>query len=425
MKILFLVDYMLPKATTNAICVKNIAKKMVNDGNNVFICSYGNKKFDGLNEEEMNIFFVRPSLSRIFLNKSLECKNLILSKVYNYIGKFLNRLSRIIFFPLYPIVSYNFSRRWSNKITKLVKKYDIECIISTAAPNDSIYAGYLCKKKNPNLIWIPYYLDSGSNLLPGSSFETIKKYLQKKYQKWENKVFSYADGIIIMVGHESYYRQILSNKIFEKVYISNVPLFTDFVDDSINKFSEPNKHNEIWMYAGSMRGSYYDPHTIIDFFNLYNSKNNNSFLKLFGSTDQQSYIKNCCMNGRIKWYGNVNHDILNNEYLNADILVYYINGSLDSVSGKFFEYIKYGKIIIYVGDSNDINANLVKQYDKGIVVPKIDDSNMNELLLKISKLKIKLIDKDKLLKKFELSTPEYTKNIINKIVKEKRNEINK
>ena len=421
MKILFMVDYWAPKATTNAVCAKNIAQELIKKGNEVYVCAFGNGKQKDLDDNGIKVSFVKPTLARLFLTKSKETKNKYYAKLYKLMGLILNRLRRFILFPLYPVVSLSLAHRCSKKITKMINIYNIDCVISVIAPDDSLYTGYLCKKANSSVVWIPYYLDNGSNLLPGASFEKVKAMLKKKYQKWENKVLEKADGIIIMKGHEKYYRKTLSDENLKKLQVANVPLFV--ISESIEE-KEKKADNEVWMYAGNMSGKYYDPHTIVDVFNKYN-KNNKAYLKLFGPTDKISYVESASKNSNIKWYGNVSHDKLVSEYLSSDVLVFYINGVLDSVSGKFFEYLKYEKIIIYIGDKNDINANLVKKYNKGII---ISNANRHEDIKKtsseINKLKKRKIEKEKLLKVYEKSTPEYSIKLITKIMEGKYNEIN-
>lgn len=421
MKILFMVDYWVPKATTNAVCAKNIAQELMKKENEVYVCAFDSGKQNDLNDNGIKVSFIKPTLARRFLNMSKETKNKYCAKLYKVIGLSLNRVRRFILFPIYPIVSLSLAYRWSKKITKMIKKYNIDCVISVISPDDSLYTGYLCKKANPSVVWIPYYLDNGSNLLPGASFEKIKAILKKKYQKWENKVLEKADGIIVMKGHEKYYRKILSAKNIKKLQVADVPLFV--ISESIEK-REKKDSREVWMYAGNMCGKYYDPHTIIEVFNEYN-KNNAAYLKLFGPTDKISYVENVSKNGNIKWYGNVSHDRLINEYLNSDVLVYYKNGILDSVSGKFFEYVKYGKTIIYIGNENDINANLVKKYDKGIIISNADKrEDIKKLFSEINTLKEKKVEKDMLLKNYEKSIPEYSVKLIIKIMEGKYNEIN-
>lgn len=421
MKILFMVDYWVPKATTNSICVKNIAQELMKNSNDIYVCAFNNKKQKDIVDNGIKVSFIKPTLARIFLNMSKETKNKYWARFYKLIGLILNRVRRIILFPLYPIVSLNLSYRWSKKITKMIKKYNIDCVVSVIAPDDSLYAGYLCKKANPSVIWIPYYIDNGSNLLPGVSFEKLKSMVKKKYQKWENKIFEKADGIIVMKGHEKHYRETLTTKNLKKLQVADVPLFV--ISGKIKNKTQKNS-KEIWMYAGNMCGIYYDPHTIIDVFNEYN-KDNNAYLKLFGPTDKISYVENACKNNNIKWYGNVLHDVLVNEYLNSDVLVYYKNGILDSVSGKFFEYIKYGKTIIYIGNEEDINANLVKKYNKGIIISSTKtEEEIRKLSSKISQLKEKEVEVKSLLNTYKESTPEYSAKLIIEMMEGKYNEVN-
>lgn len=379
-KILFLTDMWSPQPTANAICVKNIAHVLQERGWNVYVNAFsggdGKKSeiYDGIHIE-----YTRPALSRQLITRSNFVSEGRKKKIISACGIMLNRLTRLLFLPCYPITAPIFTLLWSIKVSKQIERNDIDTIVSVNAPLDSVATAYLVKRKHPKLRWISYYIDGGSNYGKEQNFLAVKKRLQNKSVKWENKVLSYADKIVIMEGHSRFYKSILCDENLEHVEILNVPLFSVHVveDGKRQENHYKSSDKEIWTYMGTIRDGFYNPQKLFAWFLKY-SNTHNAELHLYGSTNMDDFLKKNCDEKHIFYHGVVSHDRVDEILRNSDVLVYFRSERLDSVSGKFFEYLMYRKPIVYFGPKSDINWMQLVKYPLGIAIDNETEKQTKE-----------------------------------------------
>ena len=415
MNILFLTDYWFPQMTANTICVQNIAEELQRTCNKVHVCAYSEGQQTPDTVEDIRFSYIRPSFARRLLQQSKHCNNKSLARLLALAGTTINRIRRLILLPFYPVVSFSVPRRWSKKVSEIVQKDKIDVVVSVIAPDEALYAGYLIKKNNPSIDWKVYYIDAGTNILTDTSFEGLKKALQNKAKKWENKMLKLASKVVVMEGHADYYRHTLSSENAKKLRIGNVPLLKiGTVSAPAQTISKNDK--EKWVYTGNLSGLFYDPKPLCEFFIQYRKKHLNAELHLYGPSDHREYLESV---GKIQcgifWHGPVNHDEIPMILSSADLLVYFNCRQLDSVSGKFFEYLGYGKRILYYGSQGDINSNQIRKYNSGLVVDMNDP--MEDNLRKTEEFLLKhhdsdTVDVEYLKAAFTLNLPETTAKFI-------------
>lgn len=369
-KILFLTDMWSPQPTANAICVKNIACVLQDRGWDVYINAFAGKH--GQKSEMqggIHIEYTRPALSRRLIIKSNLISDEKRGKIICDCGVLLNRITRLFFLMCYPITAPLFTHLWSKRVLRQIISNEIDTIVSVNAPLDSVATAYLVKRKYPKVKWIAYYIDGGSNYGKEQNFLAVKKILQKKSVKWENKVLSYADKIVIMEGHSNFYKCVLNESNLKHVEVLNVPLFStravEYKELVQTNYKTNNK--EIWTYMGTIRDGFYNPEKLFAWFLKY-CKTHNAELHLYGSTNMEGYLKKNCDGKHIFYHGVVMHSQVDEILRNSDVLVYFRSERLDSVSGKFFEYLMYHKPIVYFGPKNDINWMQLVKYPLGIAI---------------------------------------------------------
>ncbi len=401
-KFLFLTDMWSPQPTANSICVKNIATVLKQRGWEVYINAFeGKPNQNSETVDDVHIEYTKPALSRQLMIKAMFTAEAKKKRVLGNTGIFLNRVTRIVCMPFYPIVSPMFTKRWSKQIIRQIKENGINYVVSVNAPLDSIAAGYLVKKTCPDVKWIAYYIDGGSNYGKEQAFLKLKKKLQNKSVKWENRVLTVADKIVVMEGHSKFYTNILKSDNISRLAVLNVPLFniqrTQF-DESLRN----NSDKEIWTYMGTIRDGFYDPSKFFSWFLKY-TKSHNAELHLYGSTNMDDYLQHNCDNKRIFYHGLISHDCVDSVLRNSDVLVYFRSERLDSVSGKFFEYLTYHKPIVYFGPKDDINWKQLEKYPLGIAIDQDTGEQTNEFGVILNSSDI--ISDDTLEKIFYTSTP--------------------
>lgn len=376
MRILFLTDYWFPNMTANAICIRNISEELINQNNQVFVSAYYDKNSQNM-QGEIIFSFIKPSLARRLLRASQRVDNKTKAWVYSKLGKLMNRIRRALLIPFYPVTSLTVPFRWNKQANAFIKKHDIDTVVSVVAPDESLFAGYLIKKSNPNIKWIVYYIDSGTNILHGTSFEKAKKLLHAKAIRWENRVLMKAEKIIVMEGHYSYYLNTLNDMNRKKLYVANVPLLIKNKDNIHLSYSNKNKVQK-WVYTGNISGDFYNPQCMCEFFLAY-CKEHDAELHLYGVSDHKGYltrVQEKCP--KIIWHGPVSHEDALKAQAEADVLIYFKCGRLDSVSGKLFEYLSLRKPVVYIGADDDINAQQLEKYRKGLVL-NYQDSVLNQV----------------------------------------------
>ena len=376
MKILFLTDSWFPNMTTNAICVKNIAEELIAEGHKVYVCAYGDAN-QPTERYDIQFSYIKPSFARRVLNAAqYRYKSGLKSKLCGIIGKTLNRIRRIVLLPFYPIVSFSVPRRWQRRTNDLIVAEGIETVVNVACPDESFYAGFLIKSQHKNVRWVVYNIDAGTNVLNGTSFELVKRLLQRKAVNWENRILKQADKIIVMEGHSSYYKDILSDDNRKKLNVADVPLLPN-IKDFKTIIVDNKKDIQRIVYTGNMNGIYYDPKPLCDLFVEYCSIRS-AELHLYGPSTHSEYLQRIMgKHNNIIWHGIVSHDEVVRVQSEADVLIYYKCVALDSVSGKLFEYLRQAKPIVYLGPSNDINANRLSKYKHGLALSINDGAISN------------------------------------------------
>ena len=370
MRILFLTDYWFPNMTANTICVRNISEELLKQHNQVYVCAYDGKNAKD-EQDGIRFSFVKPSLARRLLRAAQNAKNNSEAHILSTLGKLMNRTRRAFLLPFYPITSFSVPFRWRAKANDIIREHGIDTVVSVVAPEESLYAGYLIKKSNPSINWIVYYIDAGTNILPGTSFEQAKKGLQNKAVRWENRILKEAEKIVVMEGHYPYYLKTLNDTNRRRLYSANVPLLRIKRENACLSYRNNNDVQK-WVYTGSINGIFYDPKPLCEFFSTY-CQDHDAELHLYGPSDHKEYLmkaqKKC---SRIVWHGPVSHEDALNAQEEADVLVYFKCGRLDSVSGKLFEYLVMRKPVVYMGLNDDINAKQLEKYKRGLILNSND-----------------------------------------------------
>ncbi len=413
-KILILTDTWEP-ASANVTCVKNVLDCLPQDIQ-VSVSAFEGP-VTGLPEKYKNLDFHRitPTYARqlYYLSDAVAKTNPLHSKRLKIAARFLSKLNRIINIFAYPITCKKFSIKWAKHIETLLKRQHVDSIISVCAPEESMYTGYLLKKKYPHIQWLIYLIDEGSHMQFSGNFYYVKKMLvNKSMRQWRNFIKA-SDGIIIMKCHESHYRLPFFKEVQDKIMVLDVPLLqtdisgtttTTNIEDNFN----PNMEN--WIYTGNLNSIYYNPEPICNIFLKY-SENKNAMLHFFGRGDATDYIIKMQEKypTKIKFWGFLPHDQLSFYLKKADVLIYWRSKPMSSVTGKFFYYLSYAKPVIYfTTEKRDVNTPYVNEYTSGLIVCFSDSldkqiTQINDFLRQKS-----TVDKEQIKQLYYLNTPQAT-----------------
>lgn len=389
-KILVMCGMYHPNYSANGICVKNIIDEFINRNYDVTcICNdYGTFKNNDI-QDGCKIFRIKRKLLQrmedYFASKKL--------KSFLKITSFLKQIQLFFNSWRWPFVSKAYTYRFYKKACKLHKKNRFDIVISVYCPIDSLYAGYLLKKKYEKIFFIPYYLDALAGGWGPKSWSEEKTNERMRY--YEEKIDSVSDLIISMKSSKKYH---VSNEILnynKKRYYLDVPL----LKESVTRAKEAKKNNTYGLFVGNMSSSHRNVRFILDFFLQYCKKYNIDFY-LIGDTKSNNNFEQYenDSNGRIKYLGKKGRDEVAALEKNASFLVNIGSINPNTVPGKIFEYFSYNKPIISTYSiDNEPSIIYLKKYgnyyllnEKNIITDQVLESVNSFLNSNITKKRVNI-----------------------------------
>lgn len=341
-KILFLLGKYFPKSSANGVCCKNIVDECKRQGMEVTcvinsdVTRPNHEYIDGV-----EVFRIKP---RLFYRMIDWCEYNSASKwakILRPIARMLNKVQLGFMSPFWPLVSPGYTYRFYRQGKKLLRTGNYDIIVAAYTPIDSARAGYLLKKKFPQVKYVPYYLDALAGGWGPSSWS--KKRIERHTRKWEAKINSVADVAVSMMSAKNYHENNPLpdvNRVFLDVptfVTSDIPCVKD----------KPKNAGIVVLYAGSINYPQRNPLPILDAFASFDPKYNIRLL-LMGPCNCKSLLDSYSekSNGRIKYMGTASHEQVLEEEAKADFLLNLGNTNPNTIPSKIFEYMQFRKPII-------------------------------------------------------------------------------
>lgn len=416
-EIAILTDIYYPHPMAGGICAHQLAKALLKKGHTVHIICLRRKDepseetIDGIQVHRIKmpiVYKIRDLSERIVEPK-------VAKMVYNF-AIILNRLFKVLLIHWYPmmspaqIISY----------IRCVKRLPVDTVIGTYFSIESAYAATVLKQKYGKKMII-YNLDSLSNSDPVTGLS--HSYVRKKGEKWEKRLFTSADGIIIMKSHETHYNSVVFKKFMSKIQVSDLPLMEIKNKICATSVIEKNGDNSNikWLYTGSLSHSTRNPDYILELFNALEFAIEFDF---FSKGDCEETIRSFKpqKGKKIIQHGHVAKNILEEYYAKADFLISIGNASGVFLPSKTIEYIAHLKPIIHICyQEQDASLKYLEKYEHALIIRVYDtcfEENIEQIKIFITKYMNNhiAINADEVEKKFEENTPEYTANLIENIL---------
>lgn len=419
-KILLITDYFYPKPLANGICLAELAKSLTK---NFEVHTLSMKNFDDtdlinvrkvVNDGMFYNYYIRDTLINRMKYYGENNRSKVFGKLIYFMFLFFHRLKRLLLILFFPLNSPMLIFRFYKEIKKLYKINSYDIILCTYCPLEPLIAISLLKKQL-NFKSVFYILDAFTNV--GSSRWFSSEFLNRAGLKWENRLFSKTDLILMMETHKNFRKKNNLDQFYNIEYV-DIPLICE---EKI-KLKEIIKGKKIYtfLYAGALYAGRRDPNYLCDLIYYYNQNNINKIsLKFYtrGGCDNliDSYTKKS--NEYIMRKGYIEKEKLMKELVNIDVLISIGNKGSQMVPSKIFEYISSGnKIIHFYYDSADSSLIYLKKYPNCLCI-KIgtDLKRACEFINEFIKMKSKFeyIDTKTL---YEKNMPEYTNDLISKLV---------
>ena len=362
-RVLFILGRYYPKASPNSICTQNIIELLPKDKYDIEIICYD----DGL---EYSGDYSVTKISR----------GLLMSAIYrregdnNLLIKFLKETQKIkdaLFIPVWPWTDPVFTNKVYKTALELHQKTPFDYVVSIHMPLSSVIVGNRLKKKYPSIKHVPYFLDSLSGGIPLSLFS--KEWNIKKKLKWEKRILTNADKIVVMESSREHHLKYSSQlSYYSKFVFLDIPLLK-------KQIGAPLDNPYLEKYGKCINvtfcGSAIQPMRNISFFN--------TLAKHIAQIDDNIRfhfigICNCVetiSSKNIIYHGEMQHEKLIPYISNADVLLNFGVKTPSAISGKIFEYMSYLKPIISTFSID--NEACIPYLEKYPCALMIDERNEN------------------------------------------------
>ena len=337
-RVLILTGRYLPTPSVNSVCIHNITQKMSADEYDITYIGYKDGKFITNNGEK--IYRVSRGILYSLSYRLENNKSHIVNIAKKIISVFI-KIKQLPFLVCWPYNDPIYTKRVYSLAKKLHKKNPFDAVIAVHMPLSSIIVGHKLKKKYPNILFYPYFLDSLSGGRPIRIMS--ESWNLKKKLHWEEKLLDNADKIIVMEASRKHHEKYNAQKdFFSRFCYLDIPLF---IGGTLQKKKLKEIDGKInIVFCGTAN---YPMRNIKYFFEIANfikNVNKNIFFTFIGLSNYRPLIENIYEN--IRYISFVPHDKLD-EYLNsADIFLNLGVTTPSAISGKIFEYMSYGKPII-------------------------------------------------------------------------------
>lgn len=400
-EIIFITNQYLPKPGATGLCVHQLAKELSKSGNSVYTVCYEDgstlNKFDGVKTIKIK--------TPLYIKDNVASKKIMRKFKYfcSLCGKFIHILH-------YPLRSNKLVNNYLSIIDDLMKSIDKATVVASYTPVEACIAGMKAKKKYGDRIKsIIYSTDTLSNE-QGVDGILSSEYRMKCGMRWEKKLFSCYDKILIMECHSDHYMSDFYRKYQSKISVVNFPLLN-------NNFESSNKNNKInrkinMVYAGTLYQKLRNPEFLCSLLSLIGkTRPIEAFFLGSGDCEEIIMLAEKKSNNSIHYLGMKTHKEALKYINDADVLLSIGNSESPMAPSKIYEYMSTGKPIIhtYTYEKDPCIAPL-KKYGNALLIPERGEITLDNVLSFLNNMKLMKYEEVEAL--FISSTPEYTTKII-------------
>lgn len=352
MNILFILDYYLPKASANGVCVEKLVNQFAKSGDQVSVLAF--HQADECMEQEKN---------RIYYccNEQQDKMPVSWAMPFIYYIKWLLPSKK----PVYERKAV--TDEIIRKADEIINANHIDTVICVHLPIESLLAGIELKKKHPEVCFVAYALDSLSGgFLPRYLPEG---FCRRRKIRWENQIYSHFDKIVLMQSGKEHHQKISASEewYLRSVYL-DIPLFMPDIAANCMSSGEMSI-----TFVGTMADHIREPYHFLNVLNKVNYR----FTLIIAGNNSCGDLNQYCQSSHIKiqQLGHVPHADAVKLIKSSSILLNLGNRNTSQVPSKIFEYMSVGKPIIstYCEDTDSCLPYL-RQYPNVLL---IDERNQD------------------------------------------------
>jgi len=199
------------------MCVHQLAKEVVRRGHSVTTICYA----DGTEQESFDGVKVIKIHAPSYLQENMSSSPLVkkMNRARSICGKLIHIRN-------YPLRSIALVKSYYDALSRLLKGRTQATIVASVNPLEAVIAAERYKRDNPSLVKIIYYCADTLSNEKGDSGILSADYRTKCGIKWEKRLFSRFDKVLIMECHKKYYYSGVFEEFIPKMEVVNFPLFT-------------------------------------------------------------------------------------------------------------------------------------------------------------------------------------------------------
>lgn len=418
MHIVFIVGSYYPNYSAVGKCVGNVADVLARENKVTVICEKST-----LDQQDKEIYNNQTILRTITSDKTRRLK--VINQINRAKGSkksIYNILLNIL--KLQQALKFVFSKTSIKKelvgtYEEILKRIDenIDVIIPASMPFESVIAAHNYKENiNSEVILLPYLFDQFVENEALHRFKLNKLLKKKKHQRIERNVVASSKKILILKQLKDYFKSVYPeySHILEEV---EHPLIV-----KNKKYNIRRKRGSgiVFTYAGSFYKNIRDPKYMLEVFDkLLNEVDGVLNLYTFGNCESTIY-EYSSKNESIKANGSIPSSLVEGALSDADFLVAVGNSVNNQVPSKIFEYLSYGKPIIYFFENeDDSNIEILKKYPNSKCVNQKDmtfEDSIAELKSFCETNKNEAISFEQISELYSDALPEHTAQLIKRIV---------
>ncbi|ABX31999.1 hypothetical protein Pmob_1287 [Petrotoga mobilis SJ95] len=350
--------------------------KELSKTNNVFMISAKKNYYGDFGQEiPFEIYYIENYIETFYREKKTNSyfhynKNKgrkLIEKLLNSLGNIYKKIDKFLFNEPNPgigFIAFIWTRKIKNKVFQIIEQNNINKVLISGPPFSIFHIVKIIKKRFPNIEIILDYRD------PWNFWNNLNNKIttnrEKKYLRFTDKIISPNENLTKDLN-DSFSLSSLRKKI---ITIRNGYSEESWKNIKINK--ETSNDKIIISHIGSIGfkdSGYRNPTEFLKAF--YNYEKNYEFLIRFIGVDRDKYTNSYkkLLGEKIEFIERVDQQKSFEYMLQSDILLLLhtekSNANKYVYTGKFFDYIRSGRIILGIGDDNVLFNKMIKKYDLG------------------------------------------------------------
>ena len=410
--------------SANSYCDQNIIDHLIQDGKyevHVFAAQYNRQS----KEEIIDGVFVHRWRRGFFWRKYTEtlsnprkAYSVIVSALY----RFLLRCKQFLTIPVFPFVEPFTIRRSYRSLESLFNRIHFDCVISEHHGLETLYSGYLLKKKHPEIVFLPIFWDS----LSGGFRQKYlpKSFIDRRKKRLEKKILECCDYAIMMESSKNHIIELWGQTtLYRKIHLLQVPYFSLVCNNDQTSVSKDH-NGPIWIvFAGNMWER--DPSFFFKLVSLLSVDEQRKIrISFFTKKEFHPRILEIAKDVQsvVECNDYIPHEKLKKVLSQADVLLNFGVKNPNAISGKVFEYIGYkSKIISTYSIDGEAATIPLKEYPNAFLIDErrtdteIVAEELSDFLFRVP---VQIISDVVLRQKYYASMPEAYVDLIDKIMVE-------